>query len=187
MTGGQCGAAGRRPGDGPPGAGADHPAAAGGVSQGRRAGRRGTPGAPAGRAVPVRPRVHRPLGLSSTRRAAVLALVICALVLSVAVPLRNYVTQRGELDDTVRQQQQLREQVDELERRKAQLEDPAQVEVEARNRLRYVRPGETPYIVQLPSSTTPAPSAPSAPEPRAGAADPWYGQPRQPIAASEGG
>ena len=31
-----------------------------------------------------------------------------------------------------------------------QLSDPAQVEIEARNRLHYVRPGETPYVVQLP-------------------------------------
>ena len=37
------------------------------------------------------------LGLSSTRRAAILAVVVCALALSVAVPLRNYVAQRQEL------------------------------------------------------------------------------------------
>jgi cell division protein FtsB len=185
MTGGQGGAAGRRPGEGPLGAaGADHPVAEERPNQGRRPGRRATPGTRVGLAVPVPPRAHRLLGLSSTRRAAVLALVVCALVLSVAVPLRNYVTQRGELDDTVRQQQLLREQVDELQRRKAQLEDPAQVEVEARNRLRYVRPGETPYIVQLPSSTPPAPPAR---EPRAGAADPWYDQLWKSITASEHG
>ncbi len=91
-------------------------------------------------------------GLSTTRRAAVFAIVFCALALSVAVPLRTYLGQR---DDVARQEQlkaELREQVDALEARKAELDDPAQVEAEARRRLRYVMPGETPYIVELPGN-----------------------------------
>lgn len=91
-------------------------------------------------------------GLSTTRRAAVFAIVFCALALSVAVPLRTYLGQR---DDVARQEQlkaELREQVDALEARKAELDDPAQVEAEARRRLRYVMPGETPYIVELPDN-----------------------------------
>jgi cell division protein FtsB len=90
-------------------------------------------------------------GLSTTRRAAVFAIVFCALALSVAVPLRTYLGQR---DDVARQEQlqaELRAQVDALEARKAELDDPAQVEAEARRRLRYVMPGETPYIVELPA------------------------------------
>ena len=47
------------------------------------------------------------LGVSSTRRAAVLALVVCALALTVAVPLRNYVAQRQELAAVTEQQQVL--------------------------------------------------------------------------------
>src|SRR5215475_2445889 len=90
----------------------------------------------------------RRFGQAPTRRAVIVALVACALALSVAVPLRNYLSQRGELAEVQQQQQRLREQVDELERRKAELSDPAQIEAEARRRLRYVRPGETPYIVQ---------------------------------------
>ncbi|MFI7677658.1 septum formation initiator family protein [Actinophytocola sp. NPDC049390] len=89
-------------------------------------------------------------GLSTTRRAAVFAIVFCALALSVAVPLRTYLGQR---DDVARQEQlqaELRAEVDALEARKAELDDPAQVEAEARRRLRYVMPGETPYIVELP-------------------------------------
>jgi cell division protein FtsB len=91
-------------------------------------------------------------GLSTTRRAAVFAIVFCALALSVAVPLRTYLGQR---DDVARQEQlqaELRAQVDKLEARKAELDDPAQVEAEARRRLRYVMPGETPYIVELPEA-----------------------------------
>jgi cell division protein FtsB len=89
-------------------------------------------------------------GLSTTRRAAVLAIVVCALALTVSVPLRTYLSQRDEVHIQEQRQAELREQVEALERRKAELEDPAQVEAEARRRLRYVMPGETPYMVELP-------------------------------------
>jgi cell division protein FtsB len=89
-------------------------------------------------------------GLSTTRRAAVFAIVVCALALSVAVPLRTYLGQRDDVAMEEQRQEQLRSQVEALEERKAQLQDPAQVEAEARRRLRYVMPGETPYMVELP-------------------------------------
>jgi cell division protein FtsB len=90
------------------------------------------------------------LGLSTTRRAAMFAIVVCALALSVAVPLRTYLGQRAEVEVQEQRQAELRAQVQQLEQRKAQLDDPAQVEAEARRRLRFVRPGETPYVVELP-------------------------------------
>lgn len=90
------------------------------------------------------------LGLSSTRRAAVLALVVCALALTVVVPLRNYVSQRQELDAVTTQQRRLTDEVDELTRERARLANPDEVAAEARSRLGYVRPGEVPYVVQLP-------------------------------------
>ncbi|WP_394613939.1 septum formation initiator family protein [Lentzea sp. JNUCC 0626] len=89
-------------------------------------------------------------GMTGTRRAAMFAMVLCALALSIAVPLRTYLSQRDELRDVGAEQQKLRETVSALEKRKAELQDPAYVEIEARKRLHWVRPGETPYIVQLP-------------------------------------
>jgi cell division protein FtsB len=91
------------------------------------------------------------LGLSSTRRAAVLAVVVCALALTVAVPLRNYVSQRQELAAVSEQQRTLAAEVDELTRQRAQLSDPAEIEAQARSRLGYVQPGEVPYVVQFPA------------------------------------
>lgn len=88
--------------------------------------------------------------LTSTRRASVLALLVCTMALSVSVPLRTYLSQRDELATQREKQTQLTEQIDELEKRKAKLSDPDHVEAEARARLGYVRPGETPYIVQVP-------------------------------------
>ena len=59
------------------------------------------------------------LGLSSTKRAALLAVVVCALALTVAVPLRNYVAQRQELAAVTEQQRALAAEVDELTRQRA--------------------------------------------------------------------
>ncbi|KAA2255658.1 septum formation initiator family protein [Solihabitans fulvus] len=111
------------------------PAATGTRLRARQRGNQGTGGA---------------FGMSSTRRAALLALVVCALALSIAVPLRTYLAQRAEMRDVNHQQEQLRADVQRLQDRQQQLGDPAQLEAEARRRLGYVRPGETPYIVHLP-------------------------------------
>jgi cell division protein FtsB len=92
-------------------------------------------------------------GLSTTRRAAVFAIVVCALALSVAVPLRTYLGQRDDVTSEEQRKAELQAQVEALEERKAQLDDPAQVEAEARRRLRYVMPGETPYMVELPGDS----------------------------------
>jgi len=94
------------------------------------------------------------LGLSSTRRAAILALVVCALALTVVVPLRNYVSQRQELAAVTQRQEALAADVAALQAERARLSDPAEVEAQARSRLGYVIPGEVPYVVQLPSSPT---------------------------------
>jgi cell division protein FtsB len=110
------------------------------------------------------------LGLSSTRRAAVLALVICALALTVSVPLRNYVAQRQELAAVTKQQHALAAEVDELTKQRARLSDPAEVEAQARSRLGYVTPGEVPYVVQLPSGPDPDGSGAD------GVGVPWYRQ-----------
>src|SRR2546430_12057521 len=119
-------------------------------SRTRRGSEPARPGRP--RRSAAKPRRHPAavLGLSTTRRAAMFAIVVCALALSVAVPLRTYLGQRTEVEVQQQRQAQLRAQVQQLEQRKAQLNDPAQVEAEARRRLRYVRPGETPYVVELP-------------------------------------
>ncbi|GGS14364.1 MULTISPECIES: FtsB family cell division protein [Actinokineospora] len=96
-----------------------------------------------------------PFGVTTTRRAAILATVVCALALSVAVPLRTYLSQRSEVEIQEQRQAELRAQVDQLERRRAELADPEQIKAEARARLRFVMPGETPYMVELPSEGQP--------------------------------
>lgn len=124
------------------------------ATRGGDPGPRGRAGRPVARWTSRRPprwlRIGHVLGVTSPRRAAILALVVCVMALSVAVPLRNYLSQRSELAAVRERQQVLVEQVAELERRRALLSDPRHIEAQARERLRYVRPGETPYVVQLP-------------------------------------
>ncbi|MGH3468356.1 MAG: FtsB family cell division protein, partial [Thermocrispum sp.] len=69
----------------------------------------------------------RAIGLSSTRRAAVAALVVCALAFTLAVPLRTYLAQRSEVAEQEELKEQLTGRVAELEEKKAALDDPAQV------------------------------------------------------------
>nr|WP_233158357.1 septum formation initiator family protein [Actinokineospora bangkokensis] len=127
---------------------------------------------PAAPAAEVRKPRAALFGLSTTRRAAVFATVVCALALSVSVPLRTYLSQRSDVAAQEQKQADLRREVDELERRRAELADPAHVRAEARTRLRYVMPGETPYMVELPGQTGggPVDQTTTAP-PRRGA---WY-------------
>lgn len=101
-----------------------------------------------------------------------LATVVCALALSIAVPLRTYLSQRDDVAAQEKRQADLRGQVQQLEERKAQLSDPAQIQAEARRRLRYVMPGETPYMVQLPGDNGMQSShqTPQAPGPQ----QPWF-------------
>ncbi|MEV4310670.1 septum formation initiator family protein [Actinocrispum sp. NPDC049592] len=111
-------------------------------------------------------------GITTTRRAAVLATVVTALALSIAVPLQTYLSQRDDVANQEKRQAELRAQVQQLEERKAQLADPAQIQAEARRRLRYVMPGETPYMVQLPGDAGTQPGRQQAQAP--GPEQPWF-------------
>ncbi|MFF3495649.1 septum formation initiator family protein [Streptomyces sp. NPDC002795] len=82
-----------------------------------------------------------------TGRAALLALVLCTLVVALAYPIRQYVSQRGEIEDLRRQQQEAKERVDKLRDQKARWQDDAFAEQRIRERLHMVMPGETGYVV----------------------------------------
>ena len=91
----------------------------------------------------------------STARAVILAVVVCALALTLAMPLRTYFSQRAELEQVLAEGEALEEEVADLETEKVQLNDPTRIAAEARSRLRWVMPGETPYTVQLPGDVGP--------------------------------
>jgi cell division protein FtsB len=122
--------------------------------------------------------------MSNTRRAAVVAIVVCALAFTIAVPLRTYLSQRSEVSDQQQKNAALRAEIAQLQAQKDELADPAQVEAEARRRLRYVMPGETPYMVQLPEDK--AAGQQSAPDQQAAPDGPWYARLWDQVAGSGG-
>ncbi|MET9892233.1 septum formation initiator family protein [Streptomyces sp. NBC_00647] len=82
-----------------------------------------------------------------TGRAALLALVLCSLIVALAYPMRQYVSQRAEVADLERQREQARQRVEQLRDLKARWQDDAYAEQQIRQRLHYVMPGETGYVV----------------------------------------
>jgi cell division protein FtsB len=119
-----------------------------------------------------RRRLRRPPRRSRlTGRAALLALVVCSLVVALAYPLRQYISQRSEIAEQQRQAEQARDRVEELRDAKARWQDPAYVEQQARRHLHYVRPGEIGFTL---------PDVQDRTEPerryrdRSGATRPWY-------------
>ncbi|WP_327697023.1 FtsB family cell division protein [Streptomyces sp. NBC_00459] len=103
-----------------------------------------------------------------TGRAALLALVLCTLIVALAYPIRQYVSQRADIAEMERERDQASRRVEQLRDLKARWQDDAYAEQQIRQRLHYVMPGETGYIVIDPDA---------AKQSRAdlGAADrPWY-------------
>jgi cell division protein FtsL len=82
-----------------------------------------------------------------TGRAAVLAVVICAVAMSLAYPVREYIAQRRQIDQLAAEHQMEEAQVSKLEAEQKRLTDPAYIEDQARARLGLCLPHETCYIV----------------------------------------
>ena len=83
-----------------------------------------------------------------TSRAAVLAVVICAVVLSLAYPVREYLAQRQQIDQLVAQQQTMLTQVKNLQAQQAKLSDRSYIEQLARQELDMCFPGTQCYVIE---------------------------------------
>lgn len=92
-------------------------------------------------------RTGGPLARRSTRRLAALGAVFVLLAIMIVPTLRAYLQQRAEYaaltEQVARQQQTLTAGQQQLTR----WDDPTYVEQQARERLKFVRPGETAYQV----------------------------------------
>ena len=96
------------------------------------------------------PALGRPPGGDRARltsRAAVLAVVICAIALSLAYPVREYIAQRRQIDQLQAERQMLNGQLASLSHQQQRLGDPAYIEQLARNKLHMCLRGQTCYIV----------------------------------------
>jgi cell division protein FtsB len=103
-----------------------------------------------------------------TSRAAVLAVVLCAIALSLAYPVREYIGQRRQIDQLTAQRATAEAAVRRLAAEDRKLTSPAYVKQQARDRLHMCMPKQTCYVV-IPGKKPPAAAAPAPAH-----VTPWY-------------
>jgi len=118
------------------------------------------PGAIPGRPPPERARF--------TSRAAVLAVVICAIALSLAYPVREYIAQRRQIDQLQAQSAATTAELARLRAEARRLNDPAYIEQQARDQLHMCFPTEKCYVI-IGNAAGPGATPESAPP-----VAPWY-------------
>ncbi len=137
----------------------------------RSPGRAALPRRAVGKSPAPQSDVPRRRRTSFTGRAAVLAVVLAALAIALAGPLRQLISQRAQISslqsDVDKQTQTLKS----LQEQQKQWADPSFVAQQARDRLHFVKPGEVPYVTLAP---TPSPSASASGQ--AVVDQPWYAQ-----------
>ncbi len=116
-----------------------------------------------------------------TGRAALLAVVICAIALSLAYPVREYIAQRQQIDQLLAQQQSMAAQVKALQEQDIKLSQTWYIEQEARDQLHMCFPKEQCYEVV---SGQPAKASVARPQ---AAADPWYAKLWQSVQKADAG
>src|SRR3984885_15798994 len=87
------------------------------------------------------PRPAPPRSGRLTGRAAVLAVCICAIALSLAYPVREYLAQHQQIDQLVATRQAMQAQVKNLEAQQSKLSDRAYIEQLAQQELDMCFPG----------------------------------------------
>lgn len=103
-----------------------------------------------------------------TSRAAVLAVVVCAVALSLAYPVREYMAERRQIDELQASNAQIAAQVRQLEAQRRELASPTYIEQLARDKLHMCFPTQICYEVIVPARRgRPAAHA-------AAASTPWY-------------
>ncbi|MGO9294631.1 MAG: FtsB family cell division protein [Streptosporangiaceae bacterium] len=110
---------------------------------------------------------HRP---RFTSRAAVLAIVVCAIAMSLAYPVREYLSQRRQIAELTVAREQIDAQLRRLAAQQRELRSPAYIEQQARDKLHMCLPTQTCYVVVGVGHHS-ARAAGSAAHP---AGSPWY-------------
>ena len=89
----------------------------------------------------------RPRTTSLTGRAAILVLVVAALAVTLAIPVRSWLSQRAEIAALEGDVAAAQDRVTALQGELSDWSDPAFVIAQARSRLHFVFPGEIGYVV----------------------------------------
>jgi cell division protein FtsB len=96
--------------------------------------------------------------LTFTTRAAGLALAFCAVLLTLAYPVKEYLGQRGQINSAKAQSVALEKQVASLTEQHQNAQTDSQIENDARLRLHYTYPGQQNYIIVAPTPVATAPA-----------------------------
>lgn len=113
------------------------------------------------------------------RPVTMLSAVLVVLVLLLAPYVRPWVTQRSQIAAADEQMKQLEQEVEDLTAERRRWDDPAYIRAQARERLYFVMPGETGYVVLDDStpagaSTDPRDAAVAVPATGGVREQPWY-------------
>ena len=119
-----------------------------------------------------RTRAPRPRG-RFTGRAVILSLVLLALLLSYAYPVRTYLNQRAQIADLTHSQAAQGKRIASLAAERAKWNDPEYVEAQAREHLQMARPGDKVYTVYEDPGTGKKKTSSGA---RVRTTGPWYGK-----------
>ncbi|MDQ2758355.1 MAG: septum formation initiator family protein, partial [Actinomycetota bacterium] len=110
-------------------------------------------------------------------RGAILASILVMLAVTIVPTARSVIRQRSQisaLQDTISAQQA---DVTQRQAELARWNDPAYVEQQARERLKFVRPGERSYgVIDPPGDKATVPSGTTVAAPQSSSNRPWYGQ-----------
>jgi cell division protein FtsL len=101
-----------------------------------------------------------------TGRAAVLAVVLCAIGLSLAYPVREYIAERRQIDELQAKNTETAAKVKRLQAEQRALSSPSYIEQLARDKLHMCFPSQTCYVVVLPARPNAGATRASQP--------PWY-------------
>jgi len=103
--------------------------------------------------------------------------ILVVLAVTLAPTARSLLRQRGDLAALQEKVVQQTQSVTDLQREQARWADPAYVEQQARERLKFVKVGDRSYSVIDPATEPPKPPASAVvAAPKADANAPWYGQ-----------
>lgn len=118
---------------------------------------------------------------------ALLGLLVVIAAMAIG-PLRSLSAANDRVDELTRERDVLAEEVDGLEDKRDDLNDPAEQEVYAREQLGLVRPGEVPYVVLPdPESGAAGDGEPGTAGEGGAESTPWYRRLAEALTALFGG
>lgn len=109
----------------------------------------------------------------SARAGAALGVFIVLLAI-LAIPFKEWVSQRARISELQTQLDWHTQRVDQLQETVDRWKDPAYVEAQARTRLHFVKPGEVGYVLLTDGSTAAAPEPAAQQMAQAPSGRPWW-------------